>query len=56
MRRNTNKPWTPVANRVLYIAADGGDAPIRRYAPRARERCMYKAAWNAGFNRVQGCA
>ena len=56
VRRSANKPWTPVANRVLIIAADGGEAPHRRRHVRPRERCMYKAAWNAGFNRVQGCA
>lgn len=55
VRRKANKPWNPVANRVLMIAADGGEAPRRRHV-RPRERCMYKAAWNAGFNRVQGCA
>lgn len=56
VRRGANGPWIPVANCVLHIAADGGEAAPRRRAGRARERCMYKAAWNAGFNRVQGCA
>lgn len=54
IRRTAHNPWVPVANSVLHIAADGGERPRRRIVHH-RERDMYKAAWNAGFNRVQGC-
>lgn len=56
VRRGANKGWAPLPNRVLHIAADGGDPPRRRPPAQGRERCMYRAAYNAGFNRVQGCA
>ena len=56
VRRQAIKPWLPVANPCqLQIAPDGGPAPKRKIAPR-RETDMYRRAYNAGFNRVQGCA
>jgi len=59
-RRKAEQAWEPVENAMLQVAADGGDPHHRRSVRlaggRARERDQYTAAYNAGFNRVQGCA
>jgi hypothetical protein len=48
-----------VENATLQISADGGEpaAPRRlgHLVARTRVTDMYTRAYNAGFNRVQGC-
>jgi hypothetical protein len=59
-RCGADRGWTPVENAELWVGAEAGEPRHRRLvhlvAGRYREKDMYTAARNAGFNRVQGCA
>lgn len=58
--RRSRVDWPLVEGARLEIGADAGEANHRRLgfilARSRREKDMYTAAHNAGFNRVQGCA
>lgn len=58
--RGRIRSWEPVEGAELRIGAEGGEA---RHARRlgwlmrsTGKKDMYQAAYDAGFNRVQGCA
>jgi hypothetical protein len=59
-RRKAHKSWIPIENATLQVGADAGVPRVRRLgrlmASKSRDTDMYTAAYNAGFNRVQGCA
>jgi hypothetical protein len=59
-RRKAHRSWIPIENATLQVGADAGLPRVRRLgrlvASKSRETDMYTAAYNAGFNRVQGCA
>ena len=58
--RGKERSWEPVEGAELRIGAEGGDnRPPRRLGWLIRssgKKDMYQAAYDAGFNRVQGCA
>jgi hypothetical protein len=58
--RGADRSWVPVDGAVLEVGSEAGSPRVRRLGRwirgRTREKDQYQAAYNAGFNRVQGCA
>jgi hypothetical protein len=58
--RGPDRAWAPVEGAALEVGSEAGPPRVRRLgrwvAGRQREKDQYQAAYNAGFNRVQGCA